>query len=81
MIFDSPLEGIAEVSLTRIYLEKFLVKYFNFVVNLDRSLCHRYDSRSNVNLGFFFPGRKPSIIFEGIVLRLCIILREETVRE
>ena len=25
------------------------------------------------NLGFFFPRRKPLILYEGIVLRLCIV--------
>ena len=29
----------------------------------------------------FFPRRKPFVIYEGIVLWLCIILREEIVRE
>ena len=32
-------------------------------------------------LGFFALERKPSIIYEGIVLQLCIILREDIVRE
>ena len=50
-------------------------------VNLDHSLYHRSDGRSYVTLRVFCPGRQPSIIYEGIVLRLCIILREETVRE
>ena len=58
------------------FYEKCLVKYCNFVVNLDHSLCHRSDGRSYVYLR-----RQPSIIYEGIVLRLCIILRDETVRE
>ena len=55
--------------------------FCNFIVNLDHSLCHRSDGRSYVNLRVFFPRRQPSIIYEGIVLRLCIILRDETVRE
>ena len=64
-----------------IFYEKCLVKYCNFVVNLDHSLCRRSDGRCYVNLRVFLPRRKPSIIYEGIVLRLCIILRDETVRE
>ena len=72
---------MGETLLKGIFYEKCLVKYCNFVVNLDHSLCHRSESRSYVNLSIFFPRRKPSIIYEGIVLRLCIILREDTVRE
>ena len=64
-----------------IFYEKSLVKYCNFIVNMDHSLCHIFDGRSYVNLRGFFPIRKPSIIYEGIVLRLCIILRDKTVRE
>ena len=63
------------------FYEKCLVKYCNFIVNLDHSLCHRFDGRSYVYLRVFFRTRKPSIIYEGIVLRLCIILRDENVRE
>ena len=51
-----------------IFLGKYVVKYCNFIVNLHCSLCHRYDGRSYVNLGFFFPGRKPFVIYEGVVL-------------
>ena len=64
-----------------IFYEKCLVKYCNFVLNLDHSLCRRSDGRSYVNLRVFCPRRQPSIIYEGIVLRLCIILRDETVRK
>ena len=63
------------------FYEKCLVKYFDFVVNLEHSLCRRFDGRSYVNIRVFFPRRKPSIIYEGIVLWLCVILRDETVRE
>ena len=42
---------------------------------------HKSDDRSYVNVRFFCPRRQPSIIYEGIVLQLCIILREETVKE
>ena len=55
------------------FYEKCLVKYCNFIVNLDHSLCHRFDGRSYVNLRVFCSRRQPSIIYEGIVLRLCII--------
>jgi hypothetical protein len=58
-----------------------LVKYCNFVVNLDHSLCRRSDDISYVNLRVFYPRRQPSITYEGIVLQLCIFLRDETVRE
>ena len=64
-----------------IFYEKCLVKYCNFIVNLDHSLCCRSDGRSYVYLRVFCLRRQPSIIYEGIVLRLCIILRDETVRE
>ena len=63
------------------FYEKCLIKYCNFIVNPDHSLCRRSDGRSCVNLRVFCPRRKPSIIYEGIVLWLCIILRDETVRE
>ena len=55
-----------------IFFEKCLVKYCNFVVNLDRSLCHISDGRIYVNLRVFFPKKKTSIIYEGIVLWFCI---------
>lgn len=55
------------------FFEKCLVKYCNFVVSLDHLLCHISNSRSYVNLWIFFPRRKPSIIYEGILLQLCII--------
>ena len=35
------------------FWEKSLVKYCNFIVNIDHSLCHIFDGRSYVNLGFF----------------------------
>ena len=35
-----------------IFYKKCLVKYCNFIVNLDCSLCHRSDDRSYINLGF-----------------------------
>ena len=38
---------------------------------MDHSLCHIFDGRSYINLMVFFPRRKPSIIYEGIVLWLC----------
>ena len=63
------------------FYEKCLVKYCNFVVNLDHSLCRRSDGRSYVYIRVFCSRRQPSIIYEGIVLRLGIILRYETVRE
>ena len=31
-----------------------LVKYCNFIVNLDHSLCHRSDGRSYINIRVFF---------------------------
>ena len=78
---DSPLVGVwGKHPRKEFFLEKCLVKYYNFVVNLSRSLCHRPNSRSYVNLGFFH-GMKPSFIYEEIVLQLGIILREENVRE
>ena len=40
------------------FYEKFLVKYCNFVVNLDHSLSHKSDCRSYDNLSVFFPGDK-----------------------
>ena len=73
--------GSGAVPSKGIFYEKLLVKYCHFVVNLGHSLYHRYYGRSYINLRVFFPRRKPSIIYEGIVLRLCIILREENVRE
>ena len=76
-----PWREFGAVPLKGIFYEKCLVKYCNFVVNLDHSLCRRSDGRSYVNLRVFCPRRQPSIIYEGIVLRLCSILRDETARE
>ena len=94
---QTPMEGLGVFSLTivvapqwgfggnelkRIFFgKKCLVKYCNFVFNLDHSLCHKYDGRRYVNLRFFYFQRKPFVIYEGIVLHLCISLREETMRE
>ena len=55
------------------FYEKCLAKYCNFIINLDHSLCHRSDGRSYIYLRVLFPRRQPSIIYEGIVLWLCII--------
>ena len=63
-----PGGGSVAVPPKRIFYEKCLVKYCNFVVNLDHSLCHRSDGRSYVNLRVFCPRRQPSIIFGGIVV-------------
>jgi hypothetical protein len=49
------------------------------VVNLDRSRCQIYDGRSYFNLRVFCLRRQPSIIYERIILRLCIIQREDNV--
>ena len=73
--------GLGAAPLKGFFYEKCLVKYCNFVINLDHSLCHRSDGRSYLYLMVFCPRRQPSIIYEGIVLRLCILLRDETVRE
>ena len=48
------------------FYEKCLVKYCNFVVNLDHSLCRRSDSRSYVNLRVFCPKMKPFIIMREL---------------
>ena len=74
-------KGSGAVPLKGIFYEKCLVKYCNFVVNLDHSLYHKYDNRSCVNLRVSSLRRQPSIIYEGIVLCLCSILREESERE
>ena len=53
-LMDSPLVGVwGKHPRKEFFLEKCLVKYYNFVVNLSRSLCHRPNSRSYVNLGIF----------------------------
>ena len=69
----TPGEGSGAAPLNDLFFEKCLVKYYNFIVNLACSLCHRSDSRSYVNLRFFCARRKPTIIYKGIVLWLCII--------
>jgi hypothetical protein len=63
-----PSGGLGAVPLKEIFLGKILVKYCNFVVNLYYSLCHGSNNRSYINLGFFAPGKKPSFIYERIVL-------------
>ena len=81
IIWAPPRRGLGATPPKRIFYEKCLVKYCNFIVNLDHSLCRRSNGRSYVYLRVFCPRRKPSIIYEGIVLRLSIILRDETMRE
>ena len=63
-----PGGGLGAAPPKGIFFEKCLVKYCNFVVNLDHSLCHRSDGRCYVYLRVFFPRRQPSIIYKGIVL-------------
>jgi hypothetical protein len=66
-----PGGGLGEVPPKRIFWENCLVKYCNFIVNLNRSsLGCRSDGRSYVRV--FFPRRKPSFMYEGIVLWLCM---------
>jgi hypothetical protein len=68
----SPLGGgSGVVPPKRIFWEIFLVKYCNFIVNLNHSsLGCISDGRSYVRV--FPPRRKPSFIYERIVLRLCM---------
>jgi hypothetical protein len=73
--------GSGVAPLKGFFYEKYLVKYCNFIINMDYSLFHRSDGRSYVYLKVLCPRRQPSSIYEGIVLRMCIILRDETVRE
>ena len=63
-----PSGGSGAVPPKGFFYEKCLVKYCNFVVNMDHSLCHIYDRRIYVNLRVFCLKSQPSIIFEGIVL-------------
>ena len=48
-----PWWGFRGSTPERIFFLKCFVKYCNFVVNMDHSLCHRSNSRSYVNLGIF----------------------------
>ena len=59
-------------------LEKCLVKYFNFVVNLDHSLCHRYGGINFVNL-VFFPLEGNTLLYTRELY--YYFLREETMKE
>jgi len=63
-----PLAGDSRAThLKKHFGKKWLVKYCNFIVNIDRSLCgHRYDGIIYVK--DIFPRRKPSFMYEGIVL-------------
>ena len=81
-MFWSPLVGVrGQHPWREFFLKKFLVKYCNFVVNLDHLLCHKFDSRSYVNLGIFLPWKATLYYIWGIVLQMYISLREDTVRE
>ena len=57
--------GLGEAPPKGFFLENFLLKYYNFVVNLDHSLCHRSDDRSYVNLGFFSVEGNPILYMRG----------------
>jgi hypothetical protein len=48
-----PWWGFRGSAPERIFFFKCHVKYCNFIVNMDHSLCHRYDGRSYVNIRFF----------------------------
>ena len=62
-------------ALKRIFYEKCLVIYCNFIVNLDHSLCRRSKGRSYVNLSFFCPRRQPSIIMRELYYD-CVLFWE-----
>jgi hypothetical protein len=63
--------GFGAAPLKRNFWKNFVVKYCNFVVNLNRSsLGWRFESRSYVMV--FSPRRQPSIMYEGISLHLCM---------
>jgi hypothetical protein len=66
-VFGGGFRG--KLSQSEILGNNSLLKYCNFVFNLDRSLkgCI-YDGRSYVR--YFFPRRKPSFMYEEIVLWL-----------
>jgi hypothetical protein len=59
---------LGAVPLKRFFWENFLVKYCNFIVNLNNSsLGCRSNGRSYVRV--FFPIRKLSFMYEEIVLQ------------
>jgi hypothetical protein len=61
--------GSGAVPQREFFWENFLAKYCNFIVNLNHSsLGCRYDGRSYVMV--FFTRRKPSFMYEGIVLQI-----------
>ena len=68
--FRSPLVGVWRQGPSKdFFLEKFLVKYCNFIVNLDCSLCHRSDGISYVNLGIFSLEDNPLLYMRELYYR------------
>jgi hypothetical protein len=68
-LYGAPLGGgLGETPSKIIFWENCLVKYCNFVVNLDSSsLGCIYDGRSYVRA--FFPRRKPYFMYDEIVFQ------------
>ena len=67
-----PLDGVRGQDPQKDFLEKCPIKYCNFVVNLDHSLCHIFDGRSYVNIRVFSLEGKPLLymreLYYGYVL-------------
>jgi hypothetical protein len=69
---DPPGWGLGAAPTKIFLLEKFLVKYCNFVVNMDCSLCHRSDDRSYVNLGSF-PLQGNHLLYMRELYYVCVL--------
>ena len=75
-----PTEGSRATPLKGFFLEKCPIKYCNFVVNLDHSLCHRSDGRSYVNLRFFALKGNP-LIYMRELYHDCVLFWERKLWE
>ena len=65
--------GLGATPLKLFFFFKCLVKYCNFVVNLDRSLCHIFDSRSYANVGSFAIEGNPLLYMRELYYG-CVLL-------
>ena len=71
-----PGGGLGAAPPKGIFYEKCLVKYCNFVVNLDHSLCRRSDSRSHVYLRVFFSLEGNPLLYMRELYYDCVLFWE-----
>lgn len=79
--WSTPSGGLGAAPLKIYFLFKFLVKYFNFIVNLNHSLCHIVDGISYVNLESFVLEGNPQLYMKELYYDYVLFLQKRIIKE